>query len=219
MPYLFFFPRADCAQRRDSVTFSGYILRPWVLKNWQLLNISSPQKQLIGVLCILIVSICGSERKDTVLSTQIVAIWRFFMKDICVDIVHMFFKFHCAYCCLFKTYHACSIYLYETRFFLFSLMSSDFELLKAEVSGLCSFHSKFPSLHGTANRSGPIKFSWFRHQWWRNNGRKANNRTIVCNFFLHMTLLPCIVFHRMWDFEEVNRGERRQKNKARSVSP
>ncbi|CAD6253066.1 unnamed protein product [Miscanthus lutarioriparius] len=49
--------RQDCAQRRDSVTFSGYILRPWVLKNWQLLNISSPQKQLIGVLCILIIKI------------------------------------------------------------------------------------------------------------------------------------------------------------------
>jgi hypothetical protein len=27
-------------------------------------------------------------------------------------------------------------------------------------------------------------------------------RTIVCVFLLHVTLLPCIFFHRTWDFEE-----------------
>ena len=96
--------------------------------------------------------------------------------------------------------------------FLFILMSSDFELLKAGVFGSCSFHSKFSSLHGTVNRSGPIKFSWFWHRWWRNNGRKDNNMwplmviscltqpIQLCNSFCTHDNLVCLdfIFASFW---------------------
>ena len=68
------------------------------------------------------------------LSIQIVAIWTFFIKDICLHIIHMLLKFICAYCCPLKTNHACFIYLYVT-YFSFQPYESWCQLFKAEVFG------------------------------------------------------------------------------------
>lgn len=165
-----FFPRLCSTARYDrSVTFSGYVLRPWL---WQLLNVCSPQQQLVGVPCILTVStIMREKRKWASLSNKIVAIWRFFMKDICVDIVHMFLKFCCTYCCLLKTYNACSTYLYVT---LFSLQPYEFWFWTAQSWSfwimLFSISISF-SLHGIGLEinDGEImerKTGTYDDRWW-----------------------------------------------------
>jgi hypothetical protein len=81
------------------------------------------------------------------LSIQIVAIWTFFMKDICLHITRMFLKFLCAYSCLSKTDHTCSRYLHVTHF---SFRYYEFLFLHRQADG----------------QMDPARTARYDNRWW-----------------------------------------------------